>query len=185
MLVLAALNACARPARIDDGISSHERWALAFTNAQRAAAQGDYVRADTTLLGFTRLHPGTPEAFEAVFWRGVFALDPANSRASAMVATASFDEYLRSRHGLLRRHEAEVLLRMALMLDTTSAAHARRHVTASGGEVTGDARDEEIRRLRDELRAAKEELERVRRRIATPPPPPDTTRPPASRPPSE
>jgi hypothetical protein len=172
-----------------DTLSRPEHWALAFTTAQQAAAAGDYVRADTTLMAYMRANPGTPEALDAVFWRGMLAIDPSNPQASATMAVAAFDDYLRGGSTLLRRQEAEVMRRLALRLPATAPAHGPRHAAVAGGEVAierGDPRDEEIRKLKDELQKATEELERIRRRIATPPPVADSTRtPPPATPPPE
>lgn len=170
---LVTLAGCSRPFGVNDVLTEHERWAVAFTTAQQAAAAGDYVRADTTLLAFARMHPGTPEARDAVFWRGVLALDPANPRASATAATAAFDEYLRGGAALLRRQEAEVMRRVAQRLKGDAPVRELRVTAVSTDSLAADPRDEEIRKLREQLKTTTEELERVRRRIATPTPPPD------------
>lgn len=170
---LVTLAGCSRPFGVNDTLTRHQRWAVAFTTAQQAAAAGDYVRADTTLLEFARTHPGTPEARDAVFWRGVLALDPANPRASATTASAAFDEYLRGGAALLRRQEAEVMRRIARRLEGAAPVRELRVTAVSTDSLAADPRDEEIRRLRDQLRTTTEELERVKRRIATPTPPPD------------
>ena len=155
-------------------------WANTFIAAHRAAELGDYVRADTLLATYARANPDTPESFEAIYWRGVFALDPANADGSPAMAAGAFDEYLRTPRAQTRRGEALVLRRLAVRLDAAGrletplsgprrgdAAPAATAATADSAR-RADPRDQEIAKLREELRKSNEELERIKRRIAAP-----------------
>ena len=152
-------------------------WANTFITAHRAAEAGDYVRADTLLATYASANPGSPESYEAIYWRGVLALDPANPHRSPTLATGAFEEYLRSPRGQVRRGEAMVLRRLAQRLEHGELATpltASTRTTASAASAAGDsarrpdARDEEIAKLKEELRKSNEELERIKRRVSAP-----------------
>ncbi|HUF27147.1 MAG TPA: hypothetical protein VMM18_09235 [Gemmatimonadaceae bacterium] len=181
VLLLPILAGCATP------LQPHARapvpeWVGTVTEAQSAAAEGEFLRADSALVAYEQANPGTPEATEAVYWRGIFALDPSNPHGSAAVAAAAFEAYLRDPAAVLRRSEAAVFHRLASRLDSLatgvaiSAASVPPPAGVGAARSNADPRDEELRRLREELRRANEELERIRRRLATParpdPPPP-------------
>ena len=155
-----------------------EQWMLTASAAQRAVDAGQHTRADTMLLDFATSHPNTPEALEAVYWRGVLAMDPNNPVASPKLAVAVFDYYL-GEPAAARRAEVMVLRRIAsrleLLDDLALALSLGERNTAAALATgrppsSGDARDAEIARLKEELRKATEELDRIRRRVTTPPP---------------
>ena len=174
-LSLLLVTACTQPQAIVRAPMAG--WANTFIAAHRATEIGDYVRADTLLASYARANPDTPESYEAIYWRGVFALDPANVDGSPAMAAGAFDEYLRNPRAQTRRGEALVLRRLAGRLDerarletplSTSVRPGAAGPTPPDSTRRPDARDEEIAKLREELRKSNEELERIKRRIAAP-----------------
>lgn len=184
-LALLVTAACSQPQPLVRAPSGG--WANTFLAAHRSAEAGNFVRADTLLASFVRANPDTPEAYEAIYWRGVFALDPANPDHSPPFAAGAFEEYLRSSRAQTRRGEVMVLRRLAHRLEAAGglATPLSGPVRVAGAAPTdsarrGDPRDEEIAKLKEELRKTNEELERIRRRVSAParvdppvtPPPP-------------
>jgi hypothetical protein len=135
------------------------------------------------------------EADESLFRRAVLYLDPANERASLDSAAVFLDRYLaasgRKEHVseavAMRRlvdeamelGRVEVVLRqLATVAEQKADSTARQPEPARTQTKQGDgARPRpsaeaarEIQRLREELREANEELERIRKRLAAPKP---------------
>ena len=187
-LALLLVAACSQPQPLVRAPSGG--WANTFLAAHRAAETGNFVRADTLLAAFVRANPDTPESYEAIYWRGVFALDPANPEHSPLLAAGAFDEYLRSSRAQTRRGEAMILRRLARRLETagelaTPLSRPVRVAAAAAPDSArrADPRDEEIAKLKEELRKTNEELERIRRRVSAPARvDPPVTPPPLSRP---
>ena len=166
-LFVAALGiagGCVRPPFMQP--EPERDWPGALQRAQAAAEVGRFDTADSALAAFSARHPSSPEATETLFWRALFRLDPANPAASPRDAATDLTAYL-ARPG---RHqhlvEARALRRAALLADSLRGAPARR-VEAAAAATDKDA---EIARLRDELKKATEELERIKRRLSTPTP---------------
>lgn len=139
-------------------------WPAAYLAAQSAADRGAYSDADKTLSDFATTHPGSPEALESGYWRAVYKLDPANKDASTRDAIAGLDRYLAAPGGT-HRGEATTLRRIAAQLLSLDRA-----LTQKPDDPGAAARDEEVKKLRDELQATKDELERIKRRLAAPKP---------------
>jgi len=126
---------------------------------------------------------------ETTYWRGLFAMDPANPRISLPTATRYLDAYLAAPQAHAHSVEASALRHIAARFDelNTKAAellHAHDAITkAQPTDVRIDVprpgadpalvADAEIRRLKDELAKANAELERIRKRLAQPGRPPD------------
>jgi len=150
-------------------------WPGVVAQAEADARARRYAEADKVLADFAQRYPSAPEAAEASYWRGVFALDPSNRDGSPQVAGALFEWYLKSDAQLQHRVEAEVLRRVASRLDALSqSAGATAAVTtgsvppavSSGTDLK--AKDAEIQKLKDELAKANDELERIKRRLTAP-----------------
>ncbi|HWE42337.1 MAG TPA: hypothetical protein VG432_07525 [Gemmatimonadaceae bacterium] len=139
-------------------------WPAAYLAAQTAADRGAYAEADRTLADFASSHPGSAQATESGYWRAVYKLDPANKDASTRDAIAGLDRYLAAPDGT-HRGEATTLRRIAVQLQSLDRA-----LSATKADEGAAARDEEVKKLRDELQATKEELERIKRRLAAPKP---------------
>jgi hypothetical protein len=171
------------------GGSIEDTWGDAETTAQIDAANGRFAAADSVLAGYALRHPGTLEALETAYWRGVYALDPENQTGSLTDAMASLDGYLADTRPRQHVVEAMTLRRIAAELQelhhaaTAAASEAREankdaanakaaaaaDTKPSEPAVSGDAA--EIKRLREELAKANAELERIKKRLAPPPKP--------------
>lgn len=165
--------------------------------AMAQAGHGQFDSADSLLAGYAMRHSGTSEALETAYWRALFKLDPSNRSTSVTQALALLDGYLADQRP--RRHvvEATTLRRAAGQLEAlnklaanasaqakdaaTVAASAKANAADAKADAKSadanasaavDAKDAEIRRLKDELAKANTELERIRKRLGSPPPKP-------------
>jgi len=173
VLTLAALGpaGCVRhPARPTPAAAAamdpRTTWVRTLPDAQRAAADGRYDEADRLLAGFAQLFPRSQQAGEVHYWRALFKLDPANKDATPQQAVASLDAYLALGDAQPHRSEALVLRRTAAHMRILADSAAPRPSTAERDK----AREEEMQKLRDDLAKAQEELERIRKRLASPKP---------------
>ncbi len=175
LIALAAVAGCVRfqSPPPQPTVSSSSAWARVISAAHQDAATGRHDDAERVLRDFSAAYPGTAEAAESGYWRAVFLLDPANPRSSPRDALVLLGEYLDSEILQAHRPEALVLRRIAGTMTTTRDAAATRATTA-------DARDAEIRRLKDELEKTTAELDRIKKRLS---PPPANAPPPATPPP--
>ena len=143
--------------------AAEREWPAAYLAAQTAADRGAYTNADKTLADFATAHPNSAQAAESGYWRAVYKLDPANKEANTREAMAGLEKYL-SLPNVTHRGEATTLRRIATQLLSLDRA-----LNQKPDEATA-ARDEEVKKLRDELQSTKEELERIKRRLAAPKP---------------
>jgi|RhiMetdeSRZDD1v2_1073273.scaffolds.fasta_scaffold114951_3 hypothetical protein len=141
-------------------------WPGTLANANRAAEQQKFDEADAILAKFALDHPGSAEGAEADFWRALFRLDPFNTGASSRDALAALDSYLNAGPATARYAEARILRRLLESLDSSRSQLRGARATA---DSLGRARDEDIRKLGDELDKAMAELDRIRRRLAQKP----------------
>lgn len=168
---------------------AERNWPVTLAAARRRVSEGRVGAADTLLANFAVEYPGTPEATESIFWRGVMELDPTNHTATTAHALSLLDTYISQAPDGEHKLEAVTLRRVAGQLEglTKLAAAAMTHAedanaavanaNARAAEARADAakptdtssQDAEIKRLRDELAKANAELERIRRRLAQPP----------------
>ena len=165
-LAMAALLATGCIHRPHFMLPAAERdWPAAYLAAQTSADRGAFADADKTLAEFAAAHPNTPAAVESGYWRAVYKLDPANKDASTRDAIAGFDRYLAAPDGT-HRGEATTLRRIAVQLSSLDRA-----LTAQKpDDAAAASRDEEVKKLKDELQATKDELERIKRRLTAPKP---------------
>jgi hypothetical protein len=185
LLALAAAGSvgCSQMLRPNPTPVADSEWPKTLGAAQERAGRGDFEAADSLLGQFARLHPGTHPANEAIFWQGVFRLDPSNRNGSLTVGLASLDAYLADTRPHDHAVEAMTLRRVAAQLDAANrlaasasvAAHEapgppnRATDTRSESRTPDTSADAEIKRLKDELAKANAELERIKRRLAQPP----------------
>lgn len=160
---------------------TRQEWDRARADA-RAAVEGDrHARADTLLAAFAAQHPGTPEATETLYWRGVYRLDPANRTHSPADAIAMLDAYLaafpadsadrfRAEAVVLRRTAASVDRLSKAVATAAAATVASRPAGTEGARPAEPSKDEEIARLKSELEKATDELNRIKRRLSAPRP---------------
>jgi outer membrane protein assembly factor BamD (BamD/ComL family) len=140
--------------------AAQREWPAAYLAAQAAAGRGAYGDADKLLADFATAHPNTPEAAESGYWRAVYKLDPVNKEANTREAIAALDKYLALPNGT-HRGEATTLRHLATqVLSLDRALNQKPDETAN--------RDEEVKKLRVELDSTKDELERIKRRLAAP-----------------
>lgn len=120
----------------------------------------------------------TPDETEALYWRAVVNLDPANRAGSLDSAVALLDQYLSSTSRLAHPSEANALralARDAQQLGRVQQALRQARTDArQGPEQAAETRSneeasKEVQRLRDELAAARAELERIKKRLSNPP----------------
>lgn len=174
-----------------------EDWPGVLAGAQSRAVSGEFAAADNALVAYALAHPDTREAVETLYWRAVFKLDPANTDGSVTAAIASLDTYLASVRPREHVAEATTLRRAAMQIESLNRAAADASAHAKSAESNAadakaaaadakadakvadanasavmDAKDSEIKRLKDELAKANAELDRIRKRLATPPPKP-------------
>jgi len=166
-------------------------WPATIQAAKVAAREGRYADADSTLARFMANNPGSYEAREAAYWRALFLVDPANRQASPAEAARALNQYFADGSTADAYDEATVLRRVVqeadsldralaqarrLIAEAQEAAEAEPAAPATPAPAAQPARREvarenrnlveQVRRLRDELSKANQELERVRRRLS-------------------
>jgi hypothetical protein len=163
--------------RVPESPSGSADWPRALTQAEAAASERRYADADRMLAEFATRYPATQGAVESLYWRGVFALEPANQDGSPVIAATLFETYGKSVGPLPHRVEADVLRHLALRLQSLAPTAVATSVTSPTGTPNGaatasatdlKAKDTEIQRLKDELAKANDELERIKRRLTAP-----------------
>ena len=121
-----------------------------------------------------------PAKSDSLYWKAVLHLDASNKNGTTDSALKYLDAYLARDTTQRHRLEALILRRLArdaMQLARVEAAlqQAKTSEPARAPAETAPKRDEEalkeIQRLKDELAKANEELERIRKRLATPKPP--------------
>lgn len=173
VMLAALLMSCARPAAAPSlqqppaptppPISA---WPGTLANAVRTADQGKHEDADAILAKYALDHPGSAEGAEADFWRALLRLDPFNKRATVRDAITAFDAYLNGGPATARYAEARILRRLLESLDSSRTQLVAARAAADSRDRT---REEEIRKLGDELDKTMAELDRIRRRLAQKP----------------
>ncbi|CAN5777218.1 hypothetical protein BH11GEM1_BH11GEM1_29310 [soil metagenome] len=162
-----AVTACGTAqTRLADPIpAGRTEWTPLLLQAAQEAGAGRYGGADKLLTDFATRYPASAEATEAMYWRAIYKLDPANPAGGPREAGALLDGYIASgANG--HRTEVQSLRRVATALETRVATPAPVKVDVVKPE--DKARDEEIARLKDELSKATSELDRIKRRLALP-----------------
>jgi hypothetical protein len=163
LATLLAAGGCVNRGGVRRPVPERE-WTETIGRAQAAVEAGRFAAADSLLAAFAERHAESDEANETIFWRAVFRLDPANPEASPARAVSELTTYLArpGRHTHLA--EARALRRAASLADSL-AGTPRRAAEASAAD-----KEAEIVRLREELKRATDELERIKRRLSTPTP---------------
>jgi hypothetical protein len=142
-------------------------WPGVLAATRAAADSGAYASADSTLRRFSEQFVGTPQSAESAYWRALLLLDPQNPSASSAASAAALDAYLAGGQLQPRFSEVTVLRRAVALVDSLRIAA----IPKPAPPVPRDTLlDQELERLRAELTVAKSELERIKRRLATPRP---------------
>jgi hypothetical protein len=111
-----------------------------------------------------------------MFWRGVFALEPANSSGSVHSARTAFDTYLADSGTLVHRAEASALGRATRVIDSLARARATDsvpavHLVVADDTLRSSAHELELlknmKRLQDSLDKTTAELDRIKKRLST------------------
>jgi hypothetical protein len=175
MFVLCVTLAGCRSGQVSTGATQpapRSEWNATFAQASQDASAGRYAVADRVLTDFATRNPSSADAVEAIYWRALYKLDPANQTPSPREAAALLDSYLAS-FDAPRKAEAVMLRRLATLLETRTASPSVGGATTLVPKVelpADKAKDDEIQRLKDELAKANAELERIKRRLAQPKP---------------
>lgn len=144
-------------------------WPATLSEATRAFEAGRHEEADRILREHSLRMEGTAEGAESDFWRALFRADPANPGPSTRERIALFDAYLAAGPSAPRYVEAQIFRRLLESLDSTRTAVIALRTLAENRDKT---RDDEVRRLSEDLDRTMAELERIRRRLTPRPPPP-------------
>ena len=194
VLTQAAVGCVSLHSPVSTAPASERAWPNVLTVARSRAADGKFDAADSLFADFALSYPGTSEALETAYWRGIFKLDPSNAHGSLTTGMASLDAYLADSRPRTHVAEATTIRRVGAQLDglsrlaasamaqakdaTNTASTAKAQVAdanaraeAAKAEIPPTA-DSEIKRLKDELAKANAELDRIRKRLAQPPPKP-------------
>jgi hypothetical protein len=128
---------------------------------------------------FMRAAPEAPAPSDSLYWKAVTHLDAANERGSTDSAVKFLDRYLAN--GTQQAHRLEALTLRRLARDAMQLSRVEAALQAKNAEPSRSSSDaspkrdeeavKEIQRLKEELAKANEELERIRKRLATPKPP--------------
>lgn len=169
--------AACHPAVAVGGLSTPQRdWTTSFSEAQRAAQEGRLDRADQLLADYASRNPRTAEARETLYWRALWHLQGGAQGEGLATIGSSLDAYLAPGVPLLHRDEATAMRRLATQVESlTRIQTSLERTTAAAATSTAATKDKdqaaEIARLKDELAKATEELERIKKRLASPRPP--------------
>ncbi len=137
-------------------------WPATLAEALRAFDAGRYEDADRILQRHSIRMAGNAEGAESDFWRALLRSDPDNTTLATRERIALFDNYLAAGSSAPRYVEAQILRRLLESLDSTRTAVTALRAVA---EARDKARDDEVRRLSEDLDKTMAELERIRRRL--------------------
>ena len=177
LALLLAGCATLRTSSNDPAERSAADWRMTAARVSVEAEAGRYADVERLLAEFQRTHEGSAQAPDAAFARALYRLDPANGVATAAEARALVDSLLPVTTDTARRGDLALVRRVAVAFESRPAVV--RVPVAGGTSATPTApakpeelksKDDEIARLKEELGKANAELERVRRRLATPKP---------------
>ncbi len=170
--VALALGACASTGpKAEPGSPSPEAWGAVLNAADGFANAGRHSAADSALLAFARAHPGTRAAEEIVFWRALYKLDPRSSAATRAEGRTLMESYAASANASWYRGQANVLRFLAREIANGEQTAADTTIVAGDTTAAGiAARDRLIRTQRAEIARLNAELERIKRRLASPTP---------------
>lgn len=147
-------------------------WTAARTRAVDLAEAGRYGDADSVLAAFARGRRGTAEGSDALYWRALLLLDPANPTATPREAIVAIDAYLAG--GAAQPHYEELLVlrrlagnleRIRLLAVEAESLRVAPPVDTTAAAALAAQQAAEITRLKAELERTQAELERLRRRI--------------------
>jgi hypothetical protein len=191
MLATFAATGCQRPLFLQP--RPVREWPATLQAVKEAARAGRHAHADSVLAQFEGRYATSYEGRQAAYWRALLLADPANPQWSPAEGVQAINRYFAGRATAETYDEATILRRILQRVDslTREVAQAER-LMAEAQEAAAEARPaaapppaappaerrdtrparenrnlvEQVRRLRDELSKANQELERVRRRLS-------------------
>lgn len=176
ILVFAAAllcGACATTSRESaPGAPTPAAWGAVLNTADAFANSGRHAAADSALLAFARAHPGTRAAEEVTFWRALYKLDPRSEASTRAEGRTMMESYAASATTSWYKGQANVLRFLAREIAEAEHAAAADPAIVPGDTTAGGlaARDRVIRTQRAEIARLNAELERIKRRLASPTP---------------
>ena len=153
-------QAAGRPAPADDSFGN------ALAAAERRVEAGDYSGADRILADYSLKTKGSDDGAEVAFFRALYMVDPNNKNASMAEGVRALDIYLNTSKVKRYRIEAVVLKRTAQAVLALRAAQQSPRL--AGRDTVFVNREDEIATLKDQLAKANAELERIKKRLASP-----------------
>ncbi|HUR91364.1 MAG TPA: hypothetical protein VMY38_01705 [Gemmatimonadaceae bacterium] len=153
------------------GAPTPEAWGAVLNTADMFANAGRHAAADSALLAFARANPGTRAAEEVAFWRALYKLDPRSSASTRAEGRTMMESYAASSTTSWYKGQANVLRFLAR--EIADAEQSGSDSTIVAGDTTSGglaARDRVIRTQRAEIARLNAELERIKRRLASPTP---------------
>ncbi|HXY30979.1 MAG TPA: hypothetical protein VEI06_09745 [Gemmatimonadaceae bacterium] len=167
-----SLASCTHPTSVAPS-DPPSAWHATIEATRQAVATGHYAEADSILRAYAAAHPGTADAHETAYWRGVLKLDPANRGGTSRGAVEELDAYLADSADTTHRTEALVLRRLATSVDSLSRLHDAVSSTppptsadADAAAQRADSLQKEVNRLREQLDKTNAELERIKKRLS-------------------
>ncbi|MHB1223752.1 MAG: tetratricopeptide repeat protein [Gemmatimonadaceae bacterium] len=156
----------AAPAPLDPP-ALEAQWAATLSDVRTDIGSGRYAAADSAITAFLERHPGTPQSADALFWRAVLRLDPANEAGSPREALVAVDAYIAGGTALPNFELAQVLRRTASALESAQRPlpAPTRSVVAAPDSAERARAAEEILKLKTELDRVQTELDRIKKRI--------------------
>jgi hypothetical protein len=155
--------------------SGARAWPSTLERARRLAATGEPYAADTLLIRFAAQYPSSSKAVETAYWRALIRLDPQYGSAGAADALPLLDRYLAGSGKREHREEASALMRVADLINRLNtqltATTARANMTGSAApppqaNLSAAEAESEVRKLKEGLAKANDELERIKKRLA-------------------
>ena len=174
ILGAAVATGCSHP-HVEAPAPTDSAWTTTLDSAQRLAADSQFASADTLLTTFGQSAQGSIGAQEALFWRGVFLLEPANKSGSVHDAATAFEEYLAGAGPLPHRSEAIVLRRTSRLIDSLTQSRSMDSVPSMNLVVSDSSRSsareqdlaKTVKLLQDSLNKTNAELDRIKKRLST------------------
>ena len=173
-LVCASIAGCSSLPSKQPPVAAQQEseWNTLMSQVDFQIFGGRYDEADRLLASYIARNPTNPRTPGALYWRALYKLDPANPASSPHDAIALLDSYLASAGAVLHRADAQVLRRIAVVLEVRQAVATAPPATTPPVAPSHDdkAKDEELAKTKDELAKANAELERIKKRLAAPKP---------------
>jgi hypothetical protein len=190
LIVLAAAGCNPRPLFLQP--RPMREWPPMLRSVKEAARAGRHAEADSALARFIERHRGSYQSREALYWRALLRVDPANPGSSPRDALRAINELFATGATADDYDEANILRRVVQRVDSLTQAVAQaERLIAEAQEAAEEPRAaapaqtppaaerrereqtranrnlvEQVRRLREELSKSNQELERVRKRLS-------------------